>query len=103
VEVPVTFEAFAGHRTHGIDRPELRNLWCSEMNGLDRHLSIMPEAPASSGRSRVAEAALQAHELDLVVARLLHSLGDAAGGTDRRTVVLILRGPPAFGHAPSVD
>jgi hypothetical protein len=63
----------------------------------------MPEAPAISRRSRVAEAALQADELDFVIACLLHSLGDAAGGTDRRTVVLILRGPPAFGHAPSVD
>jgi hypothetical protein len=30
-------------------------------------------------------------------------LGDAAGRTDRRTVVFILRRSPAFGHAPSVD
>jgi hypothetical protein len=54
-------------------------------------------------RSRVAETAFQADELDLGVSGLLHSLGDAAGRADRRTVVLIFPRPPAFGHARSVD
>jgi hypothetical protein len=63
----------------------------------------MHEPPAISSRARVAEAALQADELDLVVAGFLHPLRDAAGRTDRRTIVLILCWAPPFGHAPSVD
>jgi hypothetical protein len=53
-------------------------------------------------RTRVAEAALQADELDLVVTDFLHSLCDAASGTDRGTIVLVLLESPAFAHAPSV-
>ena len=39
-------------RTHGLDRPELRNLRRSEMNRLDRHLSI--DARSSGGLTTVA-------------------------------------------------
>jgi hypothetical protein len=54
-------------------------------------------------RARVAEAALETDELDLIAAGLLHSLCDAAGGADRRTIVLVFFGVPPFGHATSVD
>jgi hypothetical protein len=63
----------------------------------------MHDAPAVSSRARVAEAALEADELDLVLAGLLHPLGDAAGGADRRTVVFVFPRAASFGHAPSVD
>jgi hypothetical protein len=63
----------------------------------------MNDAPAISSRARVAEAALETNELDLVVAGLLHPLCDAAGRADRWAIVLVLFGAPSFGHAASVD
>jgi hypothetical protein len=96
MEVPVAFEALAGDRAHRVDRPQVGDTFGAKMNRFDGHVPILC-------RTRVAEAALEADELDLVVAGLLHPLRDAAGRADRRTVVLILCGPSPFSHGPSVD
>jgi hypothetical protein len=63
----------------------------------------MHDAPEISSRARVTEAALEADELDLILAGLLHPLCDAARGANGWTVVLVFSRAAAFRHAPSVD